>query len=819
MSKLVDIQLKRNDCGISAVKTVCNVLDVDITRDIIEDSIYLDEEGASLESLNKFFTEYGFKTNYKLFDFNSVNGNQAELNKMFPCIVAIKKKVGLHYVVVNSLKNYKFEILDPKQTRPYKMSLDEFKSKIYYSSSALPYVDVEQAIQIQVKEGLRKYKIKLKKTPTEQELAEMFNKLVYFSYIEEKFGFKDKAAAKGFLEDLIFRQELTHIPKHFEEIKYKREKIRIKAPVFLSVQKTEETQETGDVGQKNGYWRLFKSIASIRGLWYIFLGSALLASFISYISVFINQILIDHVLPSYQLDTLRLFAVGVGLFFLINLAFKVYRKFISIHLSNAFDRYFMGVFDKKLSTYSIRYLQSYKRGDLTERLRDAMKMKTFFTRYFSSIVVDVLIATSSLFFLFMINWQLSLLVVFVLLLFGLLFYIFTPIITNLERQRYTRKATFTSKFIEKIDGLQSIKALGLESYSSQQILSSMEDLIQINTKSKYVGLLNSVLTTLITSFASLILLVLTAREMIVFNSITLGMIITFLALSGKIFSAFSNLLDKNLSLQEHRVILDRFFDFDEHKFKDLGKEKETDGKQDYNIPAKKSKTIVYNKITNFEFKELALKDVKFSYNQADLILKNINFNVRKGEKIMIRGRNGSGKSTLCKIMGMLYDPSEGEVLLNDSDISLFDKKRLRKKIIFVSGEDLLFNETFMFNVSFGRKIDMELLIEYSKVLGLYDFIQKKPEKFDFMIYENGKNLSTGQRKKVLLLRALMTSAELIILDEIFNGLDKESKAMAESLLNFIHDRAFIIISHMPSEKIFFDKKYNIKNGLLLDEDS
>ena len=110
---------------------------------------------------------------------------------------------------------------------------------------------------------------------------------------------------------------------------------------------------------------------------------------------------------------------------------------------------------------------------------------------------------------------------------------------------------------------------------------------------------------------------------------------------------------------------------------------------------------------------------------------------------------------------------------------------------------------------------MQKLISYSKILGLYEFIQKKHDKFEFMIYENGRNLSTGQRKKVLLLRALMTEAKVIILDEIFNGLDKESKSMTEELIQNINDRAFIIISHMPTDNILFDQEYDIKNGVLL----
>jgi len=804
MSKLLDRQLRKNDCGISAAKTVCNILNVDIDRRAIEDAIFLGEEGSSLGSLNKFFNDYGFDTAYKLIDLNAINGNQEELNKLFPCIIPVKGKKSLHYVVVNGLKKYRFKILDPAKKRPYELSVDELKSKVLFNSSAVEFIEVEESIKFQVNKHLTEYGISLPFEPSEAQLVEIFNKLAYFTYVDEKFGFKDKTAGQNFLKDLLFHQELKHIPKHFEEVVYEKDKLRFKAPVFLSIKKTEQTKEVKSDSAENVYWTLFKSLGSIKTIWYIFLFTLILASMISYLSVFINQILIDHILPTYQLSMLKAFAFGVGLFYLIQTAFMVYRKFVSIHLSIAFDRYFMKVFDDKLTNFSIRYLQGYKRGDLTERLRDSLKLKSFFTRHFTSVIVEVMIASTSIFFLFLINWKLSFLVLFVLVLFAAMFFIFTPIIENLERQRYSKKADFMSKFIEKIEGIQTIKAMGLERHSSSQIHDRIEDLILVQTKSKYVGLINSVMTKIITTFAHLAILVLTAREMIVNNSITLGMIITFLVLSSKIFKAFTKLLDKNLVIQEHKVILKRFLSFDER----------TADTQWISNTTKNS-----NEIRKFTFNQIKLNNLSFSYNDEKNILNDINLTISRNDKILIQGKNGSGKSTLCKILGLLYKPTDGEILLNDIHTNLYNKKKLREKIVFVSGEDILFNESLIFNISFGRPIDMAELVRYCKELELYDFIIKRPGGFDFTIYENGKNLSTGQRKKVLLLRALMTTSDMIILDEIFNGMDKESKAKAEALINNIKDRTFIIISHMNAEGISFNKTFKIKNGLLLDQNT
>ena len=803
---MVDQQLRRNDCGISAVKTVCNLLGVRMDRAVIEDEIFLDQEGASLHSMQSFLKQYGFETRYNLLDINALKGNDDEVGTLFPCITPVKARNGLHYVVLEGFSGGKFSVLDPAKARSYKWTIAEFKKQAYYSSSLLQYADLEDVLRINVREELDKYAVKLPARPDRTELLKIFNKLAYFGYIEENYGFKNKVAARAFLQDLLNNQELTHLPWHFESLQQKREQIRVRAPVLLTVHKTKNTQEVEDTST-NPYWRLFLSIGGFRELWFVFLTASILVSFVSYIGVFVDQLLIDHILPSYDLGVLRLFIIGMAAFFFIDKLFSLYRKFVSIHLSNALDRYFLSKFDDKLNGFSVRYLQSFKRGDLTERLSDSMRLKRFFVRYFASIMVNMMVAVVSTVFLFFLNWQLALFVLAVLLLFVALFYIFTPIIERLERLRFAKKAEFFSNFIEKIDGIQVIRAMGIESFSSGQIRQGVDELIDIQTKARYVGLTNSLLTSFITSFATLTLIWFTSRELILHQTLTLGMIITFLALSSKIFSAFSSLLNRNLSLQEHKVILNRYFDFDENK-----RHAPTEGEE----PRSPTGAAIpeTNLIREFQIEQLRLEQVGFAYTDELYVFKNVNLTINRGEKVWIRGRNGSGKSTLCKVLSLLYEPTAGQLSVNDLSLGMYAKSRLRQKLLFVSGEDLIFNESILFNVAFGRKIDMKQLVEYAKVLNIYEFINKKPDKFNYILHENGRNLSTGQRKKILLLRALMSPAEVIILDEIFNGMDDASKRRAELLIDFLPDRAFLIISHMPVEGVHFDHEYQLHGGVL-----
>ncbi len=814
MSVQIDYQLKQNDCGISAVKTICNIMEVNIAREVIEDEILLTQEGASLGSINQFLRDYGFATKFELLDINSVNGDYEELKQYLPCITPIKKAHTLHYVVIKDVYRNKLRILDPSERKEYFWSIQDFKSRAYFSSSLIEYVELEQVLKVHLKEELTKKQIKLPPHLSNNEILTWFNKFTYFNYIQENYGFSSADAAGLFLKDLLFHQDIAQIPDHFRSLvlKNKRE-LEIKAPVLLSI-KSSETAKELPLPSVNIYWRLFKEIADFHSLWYIFLATMVIGSMLSYMSVFINQILIDHIIPSYNIKMLYVFAIGVGVFEVVKIIFRIYRKFISIHLSNSLNKYFLKAFDEKLNRFSIRYLQGFRRGDLTERLSDARKVKSFFTSSFINMVVDSITGTISLIVLIFMSWKLAVFTLFILSLYLGLFFIFTPIIERIEKERHIIKANYFSKFLEKMEGIQVIKAMNLENYSSQQIHKRIDDLINIGTKSKYYGLLNSVLSSLISVFSSLFILIFASREMIVNGSMSLGMIITFSTLAGMVIGSFSSLISQNLDLQEYKIILNRFFDFEENKVSQTVDDNSSEQTAQRGHSLAKAKGVPYSKIQKVDFKTLRLKNIAFSYNKVDYVLKDANMTIKKGQKIYIEGGNGAGKSTFCKIIGLLYQPDKGEMLLNGINADMYEEKVLRKKVLYISSDDTIFNESLLFNITFGRKVDMVRLIEFAKVLSFYEFIMNKANKFNHTIHENGKNLSTGQKKKLLLLRAFMAEAELIIFDEIFNGMDRRSKKNAETIIDFMQDKTIIIISHIPSNVIKFHQKYNLSNGVL-----
>ncbi len=507
--------------------------------------------------------------------------------------------------------------------------------------------------------------------------------------------------------------------------------------------------------------------------------------------MFTNQILIDSVLPTYNLNTLILFAAGLGIYKVFDLFTTLYKNYVSIHLGNALDRYFLFSFDEKINNSSLAYIHSYKKGDLMERVSDSMKLKTFFMKFFTGILVDLSVSIYSLFILFFIDKTLTLIVLAVMILFVAWFKFITPYLKQNERLRYIRKADFISKMMEKVEGIQVIKSFKIERFHSNKIYSSINDYLRIQLRNGHVDIINKVVVALIIIFSSVLIIVFLTKSAIETQIITLGQIVTFIALSSKIFSSLKGILDDNMTLQENEVILKRYLDFDE----------------DTKVRANKG-------IKDFTIDKIEFQGIHYGYMPNEFVLKDINLKIKKGEKIKIEGQNGSGKSTFSKILTTLYHPDSGSVLINNRDKKFYDEEKMREKILLVTNEDILFNDSIYNNIALGKNIDMTAILDKAKEINFYDFIASKEDGLDFIINENGKNLSTGQRKKILLLRALFAVTEIIILDEVLSGMDVESRNKVETLIDNDGDKTYIIISHEPIKNINFTKKYKITNGEL-----
>ncbi len=218
--------------------------------------------------------------------------------------------------------------------------------------------------------------------------------------------------------------------------------------------------------------------------------------------------------------------------------------------------------------------------------------------------------------------------------------------------------------------------------------------------------------------------------------------------------------------------------------------------------------------------KLEMKNIYFSYNiKNGYDLKNINISVEKGRIAAIVGRSGAGKSTISMLIPRFYSPSSGNILINELNINSFNLKELRANISFVSQQVVLFNESVKFNISYGSPdAGIDNIINAAKLAYAHDFIMNLPQGYDTIVDEAGLRLSGGEKQRILMARAFLKNAPILILDEATASLDTESERyIQKALFSLCSDKIAIIIAHRLSTVKNVDTIYVLEKGEILEK--
>jgi len=212
--------------------------------------------------------------------------------------------------------------------------------------------------------------------------------------------------------------------------------------------------------------------------------------------------------------------------------------------------------------------------------------------------------------------------------------------------------------------------------------------------------------------------------------------------------------------------------------------------------------------------KVCFKDVSFSYNEDRPVLHGVSFEVLPTEMIAIVGLSGSGKTTLINLLSRFYAPGSGEILIDDIDISQVTLKSLRSQIGLVTQELILFNDSICKNIAYGLEdMPLERIEGAAKAAMAHDFILELPQKYDTQIGEKGVLLSSGQRQRLAIARALLKNPPILVFDEATSALDSESERLIQiALANVMKNRTTLIIAHRLSTIRNADRIFVIDRG-------
>ena len=221
---------------------------------------------------------------------------------------------------------------------------------------------------------------------------------------------------------------------------------------------------------------------------------------------------------------------------------------------------------------------------------------------------------------------------------------------------------------------------------------------------------------------------------------------------------------------------------------------------------------------HFEGK-IEFKNVHFSYDENQEVLKGISFKVNPGETVAIVGATGAGKSTIISLITRLYDINSGKILLDDIELKEYELYNLRSHIGVVLQDVFLFHGSVFENLAFGDDtVTLEKIKSIAKDIEVDDFIESLPGGYDYVVRERGSSISLGQRQLLSFLRAYLSDPKILILDEATSSIDYESEKLIQRATEKItKNRTSIIIAHRLSTIENADKIIVMEHGKIVEE--
>jgi ATP-binding cassette subfamily B protein len=506
---------------------------------------------------------------------------------------------------------------------------------------------------------------------------------------------------------------------------------------------------------------------------------ALLLTLLGISSSYFVQHLVDRVLSHNERRLLNALGIGMVLILLFRCLFSMLRQYLVAHVSRKVDLTLIAGYARHILTLPLRFFEMRRVGEILSRVNDAAKVREAISGVTLTAVVDGTLVALLVVVLWLYDWPLALVATaFVpLLLAGTL--VHHPSARRLSRQAMERGALLSAHLVEDVSGVETVKAFGAERARAEEGEERLVDLILDLFSLQKLGISMGILGMLVTSLAGIVILWYGGYR-VMDGALTIGQLMFFHSLLGYLLGPLERLASLDLKLQDALVAVDRLYQI-------LDIEVEARGG---------TNKRAFRGIRH----ALELDEVTFRYGCRSNVLEKVNLRIPAGQTVAILGESGSGKSTVLKLLMGYYEPSEGRLLLDGSDMRDFDLESLRGRIGLVSQDPFIFNGSIRDNITMARPgATLDEVAEAARAAGLEEFITGLPERYDTLIGERGANLSGGQRQRLAIARALLRKPEILIFDEATSHLDTATeRAIQDNLKTVLAGKTVVLVAHRLS---------------------
>ena len=483
-------------------------------------------------------------------------------------------------------------------------------------------------------------------------------------------------------------------------------------------------------------------------------------------------------LLDYNLYLLKCFVVSFGIITLLKVLSLYIREYFENHLSNLVDTYIYPEFLRHLFYLPSKVIKSRSTGEIVTRISELSNIKSLFSDIFISCFLDSLMAIISIVILFMINHSLSYILIICIVIYTIYSIIISKIIYKKVLENINYQTDFNSLTIENISMFDSIKNLNI----TDNILIKLE-----KSLAKY--LFNNYHFNSFFNLSNLGKDFLLEMCLFIINSY-----------------GFYNILNGNLTIIDlftFNLILAYFIDPIKNIISILPK---------YNyVKASFTKISEFinldeeeiNNDSNLLKGDISFKNVSYSYNNYNNVIDNLSFKIKSGEHTLLNGISGSGKSTICKLLYKENYDYQGEILIDNCNIKDLSLGSIRNSILYVSQNEELFTGSIKDNILMGRSVPDKLFQDVANICELESIVSKKSMRYDSLVEVSAKNISGGEKQRIILARGLLKNVNIIILDEALSEVDKDLESkIIKNIKKYFYDKTIIYISHKNQTRNF-----------------
>jgi len=435
---------------------------------------------------------------------------------------------------------------------------------------------------------------------------------------------------------------------------------------------------------------------------------------------------------------------------------------------------------RKLIGKNITFYDNNKVGELQSRVSSDVSLLTeTFNTTLAEFLRQILTIIFGILFIMFISWRLSLIMLAIVPVVAISAVFFGKFIKKISKQAQDQSAISNIVLLESLNGIRNVKSTVNEIFEFNRFKKSTDKLNTLGkTNAIWRGLFAGFI--ILVMFGSIIFVIWNGMKMVNSNNLTNAEFFQFLLYTVMIAASFGGISSLIGNIQKAVGATERLLEI-------INSEIEIDIEN-----TTTQKTPIFKKSIEF-------KNVSFHYpNRSDLeILKNINLKIPIGKQTAIVGGSGAGKSTLAQILLRFYEPSEGEILIDNKNYLNYNLSNYRSNISLVPQEIFLFGGSIYENIAYGDvSANEEAVNEAAKMANINEFTDRFEDGMETLVGDRGIQLSGGQKQRIAIARAILRNPSLLILDEATSALDNRTENIVQDALSkLLENRTSIVIAH------------------------